>query len=182
MKSKLTGIGMSIRGRPKKRKLIGYLIPIIVVAILLILLIPTPHSRTKQESYTEFETVTKTDLIKTLPCSGTLKDGDRWEWGLTDLPTTLKVIVKLSSTEEVNVVIESVSGVDLSKSGKSHDYSFYSKGPSLKATVTNPTLLGLGPSAVISGNIEIYHEYQAQVPVTKYRTVPYTEWLPWWMS
>jgi len=156
-----------------------YIIPIVIV--LAVLVYPTPHNRVKQESYTEYETVTKTDLQETLGCSGTLKDGYRWEWPLTDLPTNLKIVVKISSTVEVRVTIESASGIGYNQESKIQDYTFYTKGPSLKVTVLNPTWFGLGDSAVVSGDIEIYHEYQAQVPVTKYRSVPYTEWLPWWM-
>jgi hypothetical protein len=40
---------------------------------------------------------------------------------------------------------------------KIQDYTFYTKGPSLKVTVLNPTWFGLGDSAVVSGDIKIYH-------------------------
>jgi hypothetical protein len=156
-------------------------IVIILIAIFVVLAFPTPHSRLKQESYVEYETVTKTDLEETLPCSGTLQDCRYWEWGLTDLPTTLKIVVSLTSTEAVEVKVRSVSRTESDRTSNTHYYTFYANGPSLYVTVTNPGLLCLGNSAVVSGDIKVYYEYQTQVPVTKYRTVPVTDWLPWWM-
>jgi hypothetical protein len=33
----------------------------------------------------------------------------------------------------------------------------------------------------VSGTIKVYRIYQVSTPVTKYRTVQYSEMLPWWM-
>ena len=108
-----------------------------------------------------------------LNCSGRLDDGYYWHWDLTDLPSYVRIVVNIGNTEEVRVYIKSVEGEVCNKEGKVHDYTLYAKGPSVSVEVINPTIFGLGPSAVVSGKIEVYHDYQAQVE--------YTEWVPWWM-
>jgi len=158
------------------------IVPIIVV-IVAALLFPTPHYRIRQEPYVEYETVTKSDLVGLLDCSGTLKDGWLWHWDETNLPADLRILVEISSTEEVQVYMKSVAGEVTRRSGKEHGYTVYASGPSLYVEVKNPSFLGLGlgTSAVISGEISIYHDYTEQVPITKYHTITYTEWLPWWI-
>lgn len=165
----------------KKKEILKriYVILIVIVAIVL-MAFPTPHSRTRQESYIEYETVTKTDLEVTYGCSGTLKDGYYWDWSRSDLPSGLKIVVDVSSTETLEIRIKSVSD-NVIKTLKEHYYTVITEGPSLYINIQNPTLLYLGTTAVISGDIKVYHEYEAQVPVTKYQTVPYEQWLPWWM-
>lgn len=66
--------------------------------------------------------------------------------------------------------IKSVEGTVSNEQKKVHDYTVYANGPSLYVEVKNPTLLGLGPSAVVSGDIKLYHDYETS----------YIEWLPWW--
>jgi len=64
---------------------------------------------------------------------------------------------------------------------KTHSVTYTRTSASYDVSVTNPTLFGTGSSALMTGNIKAYHVYQAQVAVTKYRTVNYQEWLFWWM-
>ncbi len=157
----------------------SYVILLVIVAIV-VTAFPTPHSRTRQESYIEYETVIKTDLEVNYGSFGTLKDGHYLDWGRSDLPSDLKIVVDVSSTETLEIRIKSVSD-NVIKTLKEHHYTVITEGPSLYFNIQNPTLLYLGTTAVISGDINIYHEYEAQVPVTKYQTVPYEQWLPWWM-
>jgi len=115
----------------------------------------------------------RSDLERSLDCSGTLQDGYYWHWDLTDLPSNVRIVVNVGSTEEVSVYLKSVEGVVSNQQKKVYDYTLYAKGPSLYVKVENPTIFGLGPSAVVSGDIKVYYDYEAQVP--------YTEWVPWWM-
>jgi len=146
--------------RRKLWPLLFVLLLIIVVAVF-----PTPHTRIRMEH--------KSVLLRRLDCSGTLKDGYYWYWDLTDLPPYVRIVVDVGSTEEVRVYIKSVEGVVCDREGKVHDYTLYAKGPSLHVEVINPTTFGLGSSAVVSGGIEVYHDYEARTE--------YTEWTLWWM-
>ena len=93
---------------------------------------------------------------------------------LTDLSwLRIRIVVNIESTEDVIVYIKSVEGIICNERGKVHHYTLYASGPSLYVKVENLTIFGLGPSAVISGDIKIYHDYETQVT--------YVEWLPWWM-
>jgi hypothetical protein len=140
-------------------------ITLIILLIVVVAVFPTPHTRIRTEQ--------RSTLEDWLNCSGTLKDGYYWHWDLTDLPSNVRIVVNIGSTEEVSVYIKSVEGVVSNQQKKVHDYTLYAKGPSLYVKVENPTIFGLGPSAVVSGEIKVYHDYEAQVR--------YTEWVPWWM-
>lgn len=157
-----------------------YAIPIAIVVII-VLVFPTVHPRTRQEPYTVYETVTATDLEATYRCSDILEDRDYWEWSELDLPINLRIEVNVASTEDIYIIIKTATGTISNMTLKKHDYNILAEGPSLYLKVWNPALLGLGPSAVVSGDIKVYHEYMKEVPVTKNRTVPYEQWLPWWM-
>ena len=113
------------------------------------------------------------DLLMTLYSSTSLQEGYYRYWELTDLASELKLEVSIDSTEEVIVYIKSTQGVVCNEQQKVHHYSVNCNGPSLYVEVKNPSVLGLGSSAVISGNIEVFHDYEEQVT--------YNEWLPWWM-
>jgi len=152
--------------KPKRRL---WVIPVII-AVLIILFLPTPHQRTR------YENITKTDLVKFLDCSGTLEGGHSWTWALTDLPSALRVEVNISSTDAVRVYIKTVSGVINDKTQNKHVYTINADGPSMEVKVENPWGLFYNPTAVISGYIKIYHDYTTQVEV-----VYKTEWLPWWL-
>lgn len=154
-------------------------IPIILV--LAIVVYPTPHERVKTTSYIEYETFIQTDTYTRLRCSTTLDDGYRINWDLSDTPDELVFDVNVSSTEEITILIESVDDVEYRQNAKIHKTSFVCNGPSIYVEVYNPTLLGTGPSAVVSGEIVITYRHEVSRPVTKYQSVPVTQWLPWWM-
>ena len=176
-------MGLPARESFQKKSSLRIIIPIIL--IIIVIAFPTPHERMKQESYIVYETVTKTDLYETLVCSNTLQDGYYMHWDLTDLPDlpdNLKIIISVSSTEEIEIYIKSVQDVEYLVDQNKHDRTLFCNGPSLYVEVRNPSLFGLGKSAIISGDIKIFHQYEVEEPITKYRMVPITEWLPWWMS
>lgn len=136
------------------------------IIILVAILFPTPRVRTEYEF--------KRDLEGVLDCSWTLADGNYRYWDLTDMPKDLVFEVSITSTEEVTVEIRTASGTLSKKTDKFHNYKVYADGPSLRVSVTNPSVFGLGASAVVSGDMDIYHEYEDEIR--------YTEWLPWWMN
>ncbi|MCP8321266.1 MAG: hypothetical protein H3Z52_10070 [archaeon] len=133
-------------------------------------------------------------MERTLNTDGVLDDGYSWEWNLYDLPDdTLYIIVDISSTENVDVEIKDKTGMIYDYTSKDHYYYAYGVGRVLDVKVENPWFFW-GPSAVVDGEIRIYHEYYETVPVTKYRTETYQSWeivdyetstwtemKPWWM-
>jgi hypothetical protein len=158
---------------------------------------PTPHARTKQESYIEYEAVTKTDLVKTLDCSRTLQDDDTLHGDWIEMPNEAKIVVGIESSEDVKVKLTDGHGVFYDAIKKVHSATFirsnqfkYLSGlyppyepegtdAIFDVSVTNLLHFGKGDS-VMSGSIKAYRVYEEQVPVTKYRTVTYEQWLPWW--
>lgn len=162
----------------KKSSRKKYAIVIVIIAVLT--LFPTPHSRTRQEPYTTYETVTKTDWLTTYPCNDFLEHGQSWIWELPDLPKdNLKIIVNMYTHLVVEVMIKSTSGIISQKRFSWMDELY------CKNWWTVSTSWSHNPhneaSSFVEGDIKVYHEYETQIPVTKYRTVQYTEWLPWWM-
>jgi len=187
-------------GRSKKTYIL------IGVALAIILLFPTPHTyttkepvygyvtRERQVPYTDYEFQTKRDLVKTIPVPNVIKDGYYYYQDLYGLPDgTLYITVDISSTEDLEVLIKDTSGTIYDYDSRRHYGYIYGRGPVLYVKIANPSILGLGPDAVCSGKIEIYHEYTAKVPVIKYRTETYQSWeiiryetktwtemKPWW--
>ena len=80
----------------------SYVILTCIVAIVLVTF-PIPHSRTRQESYIEYEAVTKTDLVKTLDCLRTLQDDYTLHDDWTEMPNEAKIVVDIESSEDVKV-------------------------------------------------------------------------------
>jgi hypothetical protein len=80
-----------------------------------------------------------------------------------------KIVVDIESTESVNVELKDASGTFYDSTKKIHSVSFSRFSASYDVSVTNPSLFGLGASAVMTGSINAYHVYVVQ------------EWLPWWM-
>ena len=154
---------------------------LIVIVLAIVLGFPTPREGVKTISYTDYETFIQTDAYTRLRCSRTLEDGHKINWDLHDTPDELVFDVDVSSTEEIVILIESVDEIEYRRDAKIHKTSFECNGPSIYVEIYNPTLLGTGPSAVISGDIVITYEHEVSRPVTKYRSVPITQWLPWWM-
>ena len=133
-----------------------YVSLIVIVAILLVVF-PTPHPYLKE------------DLVKTVDCSTTLQDGWSISDGWVDMQDLTKIIVDIHSSESVNVVIQSGSTYIYSQSGNTHAYTDTRSENAYVVSVTNPTLLGMGPSADVTGDIRAYHIYNE------------TQLLPWWM-
>lgn len=133
------------------------IILIVIVAIALIFVVPTPHVRAKEV------------LVKTFDCSTTLQDGYYITQGWVDLKDKTKVVIDIQSSQSVDVSVKSGTLPVYSQSGAVHAYSFTTSLTSFVFTVTNPTWLGTGPSAVITGDIKGYHIYNETV------------WLIWWM-
>ena len=160
---------------------------------------PIPHARTKQESYIEYETVTTTDLVETLDCSKTLQDDYTIHGDWTEMPNEAKIVVDIESNEYVNVKLTDRHGVFYTKNKKVHNATFIRSNQfpnfmgshppydpegtdaNFDISITNFQGYGQGDSAVMTGSIKAYHVHETQEEVTKYRTVPYEQWLPWWM-
>ncbi len=175
----------------------SYIILTCIVAIVLVTF-PIPHARTRQESYIEYETVTTTDLVSNLDCSSTLQDDSTLHGDWTEMPNEAKIVVDIESSEDVKVKLTDGHGVFYDAIKKVHNATFirsnqfkYGMGSqppyepegtdaTFDESVTNLLHFGQGDSAVMSGSIKAYRVYEEQVPVTKYRTVPYEQWLPWW--
>jgi hypothetical protein len=160
---------------------------------------PIPHSRTRQESYIEYETVTTTDLVSNLDCSSILQDDYTLRGGWTDMPNEAKIVVYIESSEDVKVKLSDGHGVFYDAIKKVHNAMFirsniiqYLSGyyppydpegtdATIDVSVTNLLHFGQGDSAVMTGSIKAYHVHETQKEITKYRTVPYEQWLPWWI-
>ena len=134
----------------------SYIAIIVTVAIVLVVF-PTPRSHIRQ------------DLVKTLDCSRTLQDGYTLPIGWTNMQDETKIVVDIESTESVNVQLKDVSGTFYDSTKKVHSVTFTRFAASYDVSVTNPSLFGLGDSAVMTGSINAYHVYET------------TDWLPWWM-
>ena len=157
--------------KPQKERRINYkrylwIVGVVILLVVIVAFFPTPHARIR----TEFNS----NRINTLDCSNILEDGDRMYWDLTNLPSGLKIDVSLDSSEDVIVYLRSTQGVISQKEQMIHHYSVTCVGPSLYIEVKNPTFLGWGPSAAVSGEIKIFNYQEEQIS--------YDEWLPWWMS
>jgi peptide/nickel transport system permease protein len=149
----------------KRHKLAVFAVLMTIILVVTLIIFPTPHNRIRNES--------RSDLEKWLGCYGTLNDNNYWRWNLTNLDANLRIVVNISSIEEVYVYIKSVEGEVSNNLGEVHDYTVNASGPSLYVNIDNPVILGSGSPAIISGDITIYHDYETQVS--------YTEWLQWWM-
>ncbi len=139
-----------------KKSYVAIIVTVVTVAIVLAIF-PTPRLYTRQ------------DLVKTLDCSQTIQDGYYISVGWTNMQDETKIIVDIQSTENVNVELRDVSGTFYDSTKKVHSVSFIRFTASYDVSVTNPSLFGLGASAVMTGSITAYHIYVVQ------------EWLPWWM-
>ena len=175
-------------------------IAIIVIVAIVLMTFPILHARTRQESYIEYEAVTLTDFVKTLDCLHTLQDDDTLHEDWTDMPNEAKIVIDIESSEYVNVKLtDGHGGVFYTKNKKVHNATFIrsnqfpnfmgSQPPydpegtdaNFDISITNFQGYGQGDSADMTGSIKAYRVYEIQEEVTKYRTVPYEQWLPWWM-
>jgi len=180
----------------------SYIILTCIVAIVLVTF-PIPHSRTKQEPYIEYEAVTKTDFVKTLDCSSTLQDDYTIHGDWTEMPNEAEIVVDIESSEDVKVklragqnagygvfydAIKKVHSATFIRSNQFKDgmgyrppYDPEGTDANFDISITNLLHFGQGDSAVMTGSIKAYRVHETQEEVTKYRTVPYEQWLPWWM-
>jgi ABC-type dipeptide/oligopeptide/nickel transport system permease subunit len=160
---KKTSMAGRLYNKMKKHRLIsGVFVAIIILAVALVI-IPTPHARTRTETASDFE--------KWIGCWGTLTDGKTYDWDLANLSITIRVIVNVSSTEDVRIRITSSEGEVSNILQTQHNYTLNATGPYLHASIENPTSQS-GLPAIMSGDIEIRHYYETQTS--------YIEWLPWW--
>ena len=136
------------------------LLLITIIALVVIgVAFPTLHTRTVEE------------LVKTLDCNRTLGDGESLSQEWTNMQGKLKIVISISSTEEVQVLISATDPGTFSytsESQKTHEYQEISSHSTWNVTVWNPTWSGNGSSAEMSGSIDAY-------------LIETQEWLPWWM-
>ena len=137
------------------------LLLIIAIVIIIVAVFPTPHVRTNSE------------ITETIDLNTTLADGQIMQEIWTDMPDQTKIIVFLSSNTEVQVLLTGSNGVEntyYNLTQTTHGVEYTREYSTYNVTVWNPTGIGDGSSAELSGNIQAYHIYDM------------TEWLPWWMS
>jgi len=149
-------------GMKRHRLMIGVFVAIIILAVALVA-IPTPHARTTTETRIHFE--------GWIGCWGTLTDGNTYDWDLANLSVTIRVVVNVSSTEDLRIRITTSEGEISNILRTQHNYTLNATGPYLHASIENPTSQS-GLPAIMSGDIEIRHYYEIQTS--------YIEWLPWW--
>ena len=196
-----------LRGRALKRRCT---ILLVVFAVVLVGF-PTYHSGTREEPYTEYETVSKSAIIKTFDINQTLAGYQslQMNWTITGPDESSETRGSIQSTANISVRIVLVECVKLSRASQTYGYSYgdinynYSsnfmpngtweiQGPngtweyfySSEDEMVTRLIIIENPNPVqviINGTLGGYHTYQDQFPVTKYRTVKYEQWLPWWM-
>ena len=130
-----------------------------IVIFLIIVLVPTPHSRTRQENK------------RTVNChSSPFQDGD-FIGTFFDLQGWHKIEIDIESNEEVQIRLKDETGTFYSSTKKVHDFIGYRRSDAYyNITIINPTSIGNGSTAIVSGTI------------VAYEIVEYTEWLPWWIA
>ena len=161
-----------------------YLILTVVFTAILIGF-PTSRSGTRVESYVENETVTKSDIIKTFDCNRTLIAHESLQMNMTMLgPIHSETRGYIQSTENISIEILLLPDKETFYNWTSnfHNITYYFSTSSVETaklviTIENINSLQVTTNGVLKG----YSIYNAQVPVTKYRTVEYVQWLPWWM-
>lgn len=133
-------------------------IVLVVVILIALILLPTPHI------------FTKSDLVLSQPFLDILEIGQSTSHDLTDLPSSSRIIVRVSSTEYVTAVIASSQNVVYNASGKDHDCTFNISTASLSISLKNSGPAFVGRSAIAATSVEIYVDYTVE------------QWLPWWMK
>lgn len=168
--------------RTSKRRGIGTIgTALIVLCCLIVALFPTSHDGLVEEYYKEKELVHRIDLKKTIKCDIKIADNRIKSWSFTNLGETLRVVIDISSTEEIRLKIESKNGIEIENKNKILHYNKTINGPSLVISLYNPLEL-FGRKADLTGSIKIYHEYDKIIEVRKSRIVPGKVWNIWWMS
>jgi hypothetical protein len=173
-------IKSNLKSSSVKSKRIAVVIVVVILAVFLGF--PTVHSRTRQESYLATAMVNREEYLRTLDCSTTLPDGQSLEFDVSPLNDSTRFVFGVTSTQEIRIMVTGRTTPILYEATRSQHFGNQT-GEDWKFSVEvwNPSLTYTGPSAEVSGNIKVYRIYQAETTVWKSRTVPYTQWLPWWM-
>jgi peptide/nickel transport system permease protein len=147
----------------KRHKLMSFAALGASILVIALIVAPTPHVRAKiqPQSHTE----------KWIGCWGTLIDGKSYDWDLTNLSSAIRIVVNVSSTQDVRTTATTSDGEIFNNIGMLHNYTMNATGPYLHISIENPSSPS-GLPATIAGDIEVYHDYEVQVE--------YTEWLEWW--
>ena len=90
-----------------------------------------------------------------------MQDGYSRSWSLKDLNVTVEV----ASNEQIEVTIRSADELDYDKSAWAFNDEFSTTGPSLSIVVFNPAQLGIGPSALVTGSIQVYSTHKEPLVV-----------------
>jgi ABC-type dipeptide/oligopeptide/nickel transport system permease subunit len=147
----------------KKHKLTTFAVLGASILVVALIVVPTPHVRTKTQPQSHME--------KWIGCWGTLTDGRSYEWNLTNLSSAVRIVVNVSSTEDLRITATTSNGEIFNSIGMLHNYTVNATGPYLHITIENPSSPS-GLPATMAGDISVYHDYEVQVE--------YTEWLEWW--
>jgi hypothetical protein len=130
---------------------------IILVLVTVIILVPVPRTRAYE------------DLVDTYDCTWDLVDGHSLHGGFVNMEDETKIVIDIESTEDVQVEVKDAVDTFYNELAKIHNATYWRTSASYDITITNPSLLGLGDDAVMSGSIKAYQMGAVG------------EWLPWWM-
>jgi len=147
----------------RRHKLMTFAVLGVSILVIALVVAPTPHVRAKIQPQSHVE--------KWIGCWGTLIDGKSYDWDLTNLSSTVRIVVNVSSTEDVRIRATTLDGEIFNNIRTLHNYTVNATGPYLYISIENPSSPS-GLPAIIAGDIEAYHDYEVQVE--------YTEWLQWW--
>lgn len=153
---------------------------VILLLILVVIFFPVTKEGIKTERYTVDTTIHKSDLKETLRCSFELGNGKTEEWSLTDLGADIRIIIKVASTAEIILKVESDRGTEIEEKGKIFDYNETMSGPLLAISLSNQFRFP-GEKAELSGTMKIYHEYEKVVQEWRSREVEGTISKAWWL-
>ena len=164
----------------KKRRGLGAIWWTIVILIILGAMFPIQVDGYVKEYYTLEKIVMKKELKKTIDCDCNIGNNKEKDWSLTDLGENLRIIVDISSTEDIILKVESKNGIEINNRNRIFLYNCTMEGPSLVIELQNPWEM-FGEKAELHGSIKIYHEYYKNVQTTNYTLKPGKVWTIWWM-
>jgi hypothetical protein len=129
-----------------------------VVILIVLILLPTPR------------VTTKSNLTLSQPFLDVIELGHSITHDLSDLRGNSRIIVTISSTENVTAVIASSQGVVYNATGKDHNCTFKISTTSLSISLKNSGPAFVGRSAIVATSVQVYEDYTVE------------RWLPWWMK
>lgn len=151
---------------------------------------PTSRQSTRQEAYTDYETVPKTDIIKTVDCNRTLTEDQilQVNWNFSG-PQNTRTLGVIRSTANITIKLATAIGNNFRDNETYYNYTsnfhnitfFYGSSADEKVNYLLTFKNQNSSSVIMNGSVVGYRSYNTQVPVTKYRMVNYQQWLPWWM-